>query len=207
MIYFIQKDFLKSLDSSYLLNWMKPNKKNLRIEDSLIQYALDNKSSFNDMSINYIEENYRKCKVLYIYPAQPLFKWWYSSIIPFIEGLFLENIKYLKKEKLELQLTYHGESNFYKAHRDAEISDLNTCSRVITFVYYFFLEPKIFQGGNLKLYKEDETSILIKPSSDSLVTFLSSTLHEVTPVSFYDIKLKDDFKSGRFTLNGWIHYK
>lgn len=208
MIYFIQKDFLKSLDYSYLLKWMKPNDKNLRIEDSLIKYALDNKSSFVESStVRDIQgQTYRKSKVLFIQPSQPLFKWWNSSIIPFIEGRFLENIKHLKKEKIDLQLTYHGESNFYKAHTDCDINNPNTSSRIITFVYYFFIEPKLFQGGMLKLYKEDNTSVLIEPSSDSLVTFLSSTLHEVTPVSFNDNKVKDDFKLGRFTLNGWIHY-
>ena len=38
-------------------------------------------------------------------------------------------------------------------------------------------------------------------ADNAIVFFPSGALHEVTPVHCED----DDFKSGRFTLNGWIH--
>lgn len=207
MIYYIDKDFLDNQPEDKLLDWMIPYKQD-SIELSLLDYALQRVDQFSDSTTSDSNESYRKSKVLYILPEDPLFDWWSSLIIPYCEKRFYNNIQDLNYSHIEIQMTYHGESNYYKAHRDSEKEHEGTSDRVITFVYYFYIEPKSFKGGNLKLYSDDNsTDLSIEPISDSLITFLSNTLHEVTDVSFDNIEHKDEFKYGRFTINGWISYK
>lgn len=53
----------------------------------------------------------------------------------------------------ELQLTLHVKGDFFRVHRgssDNPKSLLN--SRKITFVYYFYRQPKQFTGGDLLLF-------------------------------------------------------
>lgn len=208
MIYYIERNFLNELPEISLIDWMKPYKEMGRVEDALLDYAFTRENQFEDSTTSDSKESYRKSKVFYITYEDQLFEWWKSLIVPHCERKFFNNIQDLNYSDIEIQLTHHGESNYYKAHRDSEEVYEGTKNRVITFVYYFYIEPKRFDGGNLKLYDDDNNNhVLIEPISDTLITFLSKTLHEVTNVNYKDMESeKNDFKSGRFTINGWISY-
>ena len=47
--------------------------------------------------------------------------------------------------EIEVQLTAHNDGCYYKIHNDA--GSEKTASREITYVYYFYQEPKAFSGG------------------------------------------------------------
>jgi Rps23 Pro-64 3,4-dihydroxylase Tpa1-like proline 4-hydroxylase len=101
----------------------------------------------------------------------------------------------------EIQLTSHNDGEYYKWHTDNGTRD--TATRVITFVYYFYGQPKKFSGGELIIYQPDAGPAVIDPQNDSIVFFRSLTRHEVRAVTCPS----EQFEDGRFTLNGWIRRK
>ena len=104
-------------------------------------------------------------------------------------------------DSIEMQLTSHNDGEYYKWHTDNGTRE--TQSRMITFIYYFHQIPKGFQGGELVIYPETESEIVLKPQNDSLVFFPSHTRHEVKQI----VCPTRQFEDGRFTLNGWIRRK
>ena len=50
----------------------------------------------------------------------------------------------------EIQLTATNDGQFFRQHKDDDADSVRT--RVLTFVYYFYREPKAFRGGALQLY-------------------------------------------------------
>ncbi|MEO1185168.1 MAG: 2OG-Fe(II) oxygenase, partial [Cyanobacteria bacterium J06636_27] len=108
---------------------------------------------------------------------------------------------------VEMQMTAHNDGAFYKAHTDA--GSEKTKTRELTYVYYFYQEPKQFSGGELKIYDTEvqgkkviqkENSQVIEPRNNSIVFFNSRCKHEVLPISCSS----NEFKASRFTLNGWL---
>jgi len=81
-------------------------------------------------------------------------------------------------------------------------------ARKITFVYFFHREPKVFEGGELRIQSPviDNAAFgsgnyyTIVPRQNQLVLFDSSLTHEITPVKCSSGKFADS----RFTVNGWI---
>ena len=63
----------------------------------------------------------------------------------------------------------------------------------------------VLSGGDLLIYdtaRYDHRGLTRLVAADNTIVFFpSDALHEVTPVRCED----GEFKSGRFTLNGWIH--
>jgi hypothetical protein len=102
---------------------------------------------------------------------------------------------------IEMQLTSHNDGEYYKWHTDNGTRE--TESRVVRFVYYFHQIPKRFKGGDLVLYPDAASEIVIEPQNDSLVFFPSHTRHEVKQI----VCPTRQFEDGRFTLNGWIRRK
>lgn len=109
--------------------------------------------------------------------------------------------------KVEMQMTAHHDGCYYKVHTDA--SSETTQARQLTYVYYFFREPKAFTGGELMLHETEirgnasssrANSEIIEPQNNSIVFFNSRCRHEVLPVNCPS----RDFADGRFTLNGWV---
>lgn len=106
-----------------------------------------------------------------------------------------------------VQLTAHNDGCYYTLHSDANTEATQT--REITYVYYFYREPKAFSGGELRMYETgvNGQSLFkgakfedIEPHNNSIVFFPSRLLHEVMPVSCPS----KEFKDSRFTFNGWI---
>jgi Rps23 Pro-64 3,4-dihydroxylase Tpa1-like proline 4-hydroxylase len=81
---------------------------------------------------------------------------------------------------------------------------------MITFIYYFFREPKGFDGGALRVY-DSRVDLYgnvtpgdfqtIHPSQNQMIFFPSNSLHEVLPVNC----ASGDLADSRFTVNGWVH--
>lgn len=110
--------------------------------------------------------------------------------------------------RFEIQLTATNDGQFFRKHKDDDSDTVR--SRVLSFVYYFYLEPRSFKGGALRLYdtRLDQQSQVtrgdfqtILPTQNQIIFFPSDCIHEVSPVEC----LSGEFSHSRFTVNGWVH--
>jgi len=198
------------LESHYLL---KENFLSNSENQQLLNYALEKKSDFvpavisNELVTNrFKSKENRRASVLQSFAQfQELIVKKIKEMLP--DVLTTLNVPEFSIAKFETQLTAHNDRNFFRTHVD-NLYPVNT--RFITYVYYFYQEPKAFTGGNLRIYdskiqgeyysKADKFKT-IEPKNNSIVFFFSSYLHEVLPVSCPS----QAFADGRFTINGWIH--
>ena len=103
---------------------------------------------------------------------------------------------------------YGGDKSMYKWHIDR----FENVNRVVTLVYYFFKEPKMFTGGELQVtnspivngqtIEENPLIHTIEPKNNMAVIFSSTVPHRVL-----NTKSSDKFDEGRFSLNCWIGFK
>ncbi len=101
---------------------------------------------------------------------------------------------------VELELVAHGDGAFYKRHVDPA-SRTSAGRRMISAVYYFCAQPRIFKGGALRLHAfEGGAFVDIEPKNDTLTVFPSWVLHEVMPISCPSGRFIDS----RFAINCWI---
>lgn len=107
--------------------------------------------------------------------------------------------------KFDIELVAHGDGAFYGRHIDTQTArycDLDQI-RVLSAVYYFYAEPKAFEGGALRLFAigaKPAPYIDIAPMRNSLLVFPSWAPHEVMPVSCPS----NAFADSRFAINCWI---
>lgn len=110
--------------------------------------------------------------------------------------------------QMEVQLTGTNNQEFFRIHTDNDSGEVS--GRRITFVYFFYREPRGFDGGELRIYdtyRENGAAVaagpyhVIYPAQNQIVFFSSSSLHEVMPVGCPS----GDFADSRFTVNGWFH--
>jgi SM-20-related protein len=103
------------------------------------------------------------------------------------------------------QVTASNNGDFFKKHTDSSLHE----GRVMTFIYYFYREPKAFAGGELRLYHTQvknrqiiamKTFDTVVPQQNHVLFFPSFLLHEVLPVRCPT----GLFADSRFTVNGWI---
>jgi Rps23 Pro-64 3,4-dihydroxylase Tpa1-like proline 4-hydroxylase len=108
--------------------------------------------------------------------------------------------------RVEIQLTASGDGDYFRLHHDSD----DTSTRELSFVYFFYAEPRGFSGGELRIYDADviegeraptDRSQMISPRQDVLVVFPSRNEHELLPVRVPS----KAFENSRFTVNGWIH--
>jgi Rps23 Pro-64 3,4-dihydroxylase Tpa1-like proline 4-hydroxylase len=109
--------------------------------------------------------------------------------------------------QIETQLTAHNDGHYYRVHNDSGSAD--TCTRVLTYVYYFHHQPKAFTGGELRVYDshiqqntyvQAESFHTVEPLDNSIVFFPSHVMHEVLTIHCPSRAFLDS----RFTINGWI---
>jgi SM-20-related protein len=109
---------------------------------------------------------------------------------------------------VEVQITASNDDDYFHSHNDN--SSQENATREITFVYFFHKEPKMFEGGELRIYDSrrdaDRYAIAGKyrsviPQQNQMVFFVSSLMHEITPVKCSS----RSFADSRFTVNGWLH--
>lgn len=111
---------------------------------------------------------------------------------------------------VETELVAHRDGAFYKRHIDLLFGRFRQDSaedRVVTFVWYFFPEPRRFEGGTLRLYPdagmvapECETHVDMIPQNDVAIAFSSWMPHEVVPVTVSS----REFRDSRFAVNCWV---
>ncbi|MDZ8052085.1 MAG: 2OG-Fe(II) oxygenase [Aulosira sp. ZfuVER01] len=173
----------------------------------LLNYVLEKEADFVSTSTSTNAMNYRQSLVLYSFPNfSELILKRIEAIVPDVItklGLLSFPLTYI-----ESQLTAHNDGNYYKIHNDNGSPE--TVLRELTYVYYFYREPKHFFGGELLIYNSKishnfyvnaDSFKTVEPRNNSIVFFLSRYMHEVLPV----ICPSKAFADSRFTLNGWIN--
>ncbi len=171
---------------------------------ALLEYVCNHPSSFAPSQISHVnpEHNYRKSLVSYSFYRPMITR--VESIAPYVlDQLNVAQFPFW----VESQLTASNDGDFFKIHKDNYSPELLT--RELTYVYYFYREPKAFTGGELQLYDDQvesnfyvpaNTYKIIQPLNNSIIFFLSHHWHEVLPVSCPS----QAFGDSRFTINGWI---
>ena len=100
---------------------------------------------------------------------------------------------YLSLSGYEFHLAHYPKGAFYKRHVD-QFKDRN--NRMISVVMYFNEDWKEGDGGELKIFKQDE-EILVAPIAGRCVMFKSADVpHEVTKTNI-----------SRYSLTGWLLYQ
>jgi Rps23 Pro-64 3,4-dihydroxylase Tpa1-like proline 4-hydroxylase len=108
--------------------------------------------------------------------------------------------------RIEMQITTSSDGDYFRLHKDTDATD----TREVSFVYFFYREPRRFSGGELRIYptrmvegrlQPADHAATLSPRQDSIVFFPSLNDHEVLPVRVPS----REFADGRFTVNGWIH--
>lgn len=174
--------------------------------EELLAYAIDKEPEFVPTTTSTNADDYRKSLVLYKFPYfADLITKKIQEIVPKLCQKL--DIPVFDVTQIEKQLTSHNHGNFYKIHNDN--GSPNTATRQLTYVYYFYAEPKPFTGGELVIYDAQiknnyyvkaDSSKIVDPRNNSIVFFLSRCHHEVLPVNCPS----QDFADSRFTINGWI---
>lgn len=172
----------------------------------LLDYTIKRKPAFVPTTTSTGAANYRESVVLHEFPEfSDLITKKVRDVTP--EILDKLSIPGFEITQVEAQLTAHNDDNFYKVHNDN--GSPVTATRELTYVYYFYREPKAFSGGELRIYDttirdnyyvEAETYHTIEPRNNSIVFFPSRYMHEVLPIRCPS----RDFSDSRFTINGWI---
>jgi Rps23 Pro-64 3,4-dihydroxylase Tpa1-like proline 4-hydroxylase len=110
-------------------------------------------------------------------------------------------------ESLSLELAAHGDGDFYRRHIDTFTGhETGAADRILTGVYYFHALPRVFTGGELRLFslrpiEHGGAYLDIAPPCDSLLLFPAWVPHEVRPVSCPG----GGFAQSRFAINCWYN--
>jgi SM-20-related protein len=180
---------------------------------ALLQYTLRQGEKFTQAGVldaggaSRTDDDYRRSQVLYELDN------WHNLFIDRIVSFLPHVLARLRLppfpiSRYEVQLTAINDGQFFKKHKDDGSDSVR--SRAITFVYYFFREPKAFRGGALRLYDTEldqhgNTSAgnhqTIHPAQNQIIFFPSDCLHEVLPVECSS----GEYSDSRFTVNGWVH--
>lgn len=174
--------------------------------ENLIRYVLQQESNFVSSKASTNDIDYRKSMVLYDFPEfSQLIIQKINAILPDIRTKL--ELPEFPISQIECQMTSHNDGNYYRIHNDNGATHIAT--RELTYVYYFYREPKMFSGGELviydskiknNLYVNAESSKIVEPRNNSIVFFLSRYMHEVLTVSCPS----KAFGDSRFTINGWV---
>jgi SM-20-related protein len=179
----------------------------------LLHYTMRRGQKFTQAGVldaggaNRTDNSYRRSRLLYDLPAcKELFIDRILSYLPYVLARLRQPPYPISQ--FEIQLTATNNGQFFKMHRDDDSDSVR--SRMITFIYYFFREPKGFDGGALRVY-DSRVDLhgnmsagdfqTIHPSQNQMIFFPSNSLHEVLPVQC----TSGDFADSRFTVNGWVH--
>jgi Rps23 Pro-64 3,4-dihydroxylase Tpa1-like proline 4-hydroxylase len=173
---------------------------------ALIDYVLQRESDFVPTTTSTGAADYRKSVVLHFFPEfSELIMQQIRTALP--DVLSQLRLPLFTASQIESQLTAHNDGNYYKVHNDNGSPE--TATRMLTYVYYFYREPKAFSGGELLLYDstiennyyvQAESFQTVEPRNNSIVFFPSHYMHEVLTV----VCPSRAFVDSRFTVNGWV---
>jgi Rps23 Pro-64 3,4-dihydroxylase Tpa1-like proline 4-hydroxylase len=199
----VETQNIETLESHFIQidNFFTPKE-----HEDLIRYVLQQESNFVSTKTSTNDLDYRRSMVLYDFPQfSELITKKINAILPDIRSKL--ELPEFPISQIECQMTSHNDGNYYKIHNDNGGDDTRT--RELTYVYYFYREPKMFSGGELviydskvenNLYVSAESSKIVEPRNNSIVFFLSRYMHEVLTVGCPS----KAFGDSRFTINGWI---
>lgn len=190
----------------HLQNVLKPEQ-----VQELLDYTLANESRFQRSAYrpdpNY--PDYRRSMVLYTFsPHMEFMQRMIHAMTP--EVCQKLGIPEFDIAQVEAQLTMHNHDNYYKIHNDNSSDE--TATRRLTFVYYYYREPRGFEEGKLRIYNRSQSQVNlpgeeqhldIEPYNNSLILFPSHYMHEVMRVECESRAFADS----RFTINGWVREK
>lgn len=181
--------------------------------DGLTRFALEHESDFCVSEVvapagdaGVINYDHRRSHVLMDLGSQQ------EMIIERIKSVLPQVLERLGMEEfsvaeVEAQITASGDGDFFHFHSDN--ASARVSSRYLTFVYFFHREPRMFEGGELRIHDaelEDGRYVssgsyqTIVPQQNQIVFFPCEMMHEVTPVKCSS----QSFADSRFTLNGWL---
>lgn len=179
-------------------------------QEETLKLAFENRDRFFSSGVVKKEQGTRKSSVLLLQNFDEFYQKIRFKILQ-IRPDILEKIDLppFLVSRVEMQMTAHNDGEYYRIHQDVDGEKI--ANRVLSYVYYFYREPKAFYGGDLRLYEThvegDKTAIgetfkTVEPRHNSIVFFDSRFQHEVLPVYCPSRQFEDS----RFTINGWIHH-
>lgn len=106
---------------------------------------------------------------------------------------------------LDLALSAHCDGGFYRQHFDTMTAgerDGTAGDRIVSCVYYFHREPRVFSGGDLLMHPLAGAAdpVTIAPRHNRLAVFPSIAPHEVAETHVPG----DAWENARFSLNCWL---
>jgi Rps23 Pro-64 3,4-dihydroxylase Tpa1-like proline 4-hydroxylase len=185
--------------------------------DELVSYALQHEAEFQTSEVispggdlGTMDYSHRRSRVLMDLGKHE------NVILERIRGVLPRVLDQLGIEEFpvthtEAQITASNDGDFFGAHSDD--GQEKVASRRLTFVYFFYREPRQFEGGELHLHDSQRNDShgneqkaaggyqRIVPQQNQIVFFPCSVMHEITPVECPSRAFADS----RFTLNGWLH--
>jgi Rps23 Pro-64 3,4-dihydroxylase Tpa1-like proline 4-hydroxylase len=172
----------------------------------LLDYAAAHEKEFIAGTVTTKQQDYRHARVLHQFPFADYMR--YRVFRVFERAAKAVGMSVFPMGKIEAQMTAHNEGDYFQVHNDS--GDKINETRMLTFVYYFHKEPKVFSGGELTLFPTLQSiplsqqrvhgSVVVEPQCNSLVVFPSACYHQVSPV----VCASKKFVDSRFTVNGWV---
>jgi SM-20-related protein len=174
--------------------------------EELLALVAREEKGFVDTTVSTNDPDYRRSKVLHNAPSvHELFRARMRELGPALAAEL--GIPAFSIADVEVQVTAHNDGNYFKLHNDSGSPD--TATRALTYVYYFFNEPKAFTGGELRIYDSvikdgyyqcGPHAADIDPRNNSVIFFAPHMHHEVLKVNVPS----HAFHDSRFTVNGWL---
>jgi SM-20-related protein len=181
---------------------------------ALLAWTLNQESRFTPAGIagKTVDNSIRRCERLNdLGPFASLFTQLltdsYQSWLTTLDATAFE------QTSVELQIAAYGDGAHFAFHTDTGTGTSHAPTRrMLTAIYYFYRDPKLFTGGDLRLYDlrarpSSNTSsgpdafVTIAPEQNSLLVFPSELGHEVMPV----VQATGNFSDFRFVVNCWLH--
>lgn len=184
-------------------NFLEPE-----LASGLYNYAIHNREKFKASTVilngsSSLEESFRTSQTLM--DLGEFREAFVQCMEANLENIFkLLQINPIENVVCEVQMASHGNGAFFKPHYDTKVHKSRN-TRLVSAVYYFYTEPKCFEGGELVLYPfdflpGDDTPVTLEPLNNSLVVFPSTALHEVL-----EVKMPvSEFEGNRFSINCWL---
>ncbi|MEO8559092.1 MAG: 2OG-Fe(II) oxygenase [Rhodospirillales bacterium] len=182
--------------------------------ERLLHYCVDNEARFVATSVGNgqtakLDYQLRRSRSLvqadqFTNAVQQAFQARLAALLPTITAAL--KLSPFAPTKYEMELAAHNDGAFFGKHIDTFIGNADLpAQRMVTAVYYFFVQPKPFSGGALRLYPLLDASdsgrfLDIEPVNDSLICFPSFAPHAVQPIACSS----GLFVDSRFAVNNWI---
>lgn len=189
--------------SRYLLleNFLDPAR-----HAELLGFVAAHEREFAAATVSTKDADYRHSLVLHEFPQfAKIFRDRVNALTPRLAAEF--GINQFPFGDIECQLTAHNDGDYFRLHNDNGSPD--TLERAISYVFYFYNEPKAFSGGEFRLYDSriangryecGDPAADIEPKNNCILFFPSHCHHEVLPVRCPSKRFVDS----RFTINGWV---